>query len=410
MSDTTIVTNGSNGPRHVVNAPLTIAVTDAEQPGYLLSDIDSRLVKVRPMATPVDQISRHADPRKCSSMVVDYYSVDSLPAETTVFRAVTSVTDTTFSLTVADAGVLAETDTFIIEGVNSADNEPMVFYADKVESNTVTTRIISQVDSLDKVKIGVKARVIRMGRAAAELDVQTPQAQVLPRKSQNYCQIFKAQVEQSVLQRLSAKEAGMTLSDQEEMALMDMRLGIEKTYLFGSLARFDKGLAHGEVFLTRGVWSQAGRDFTYGPDGLTNETLIEMSRKAFTGNAGSSRKVLIGGSGLIESISKVPIVKALSGNQTTTRWGIDFHEIHTNFGTLYVVMSEVFDLCGHADDGIIIDPEYMQKYVHQPFRATPLDLRSSGQRNTEALVLSEASCLVLRYPESHMRITRTKSA
>ncbi len=410
MSDNTILSNGSNGPRHVVNAPLTIAVTDAEQPGYLLSDIDSRLVKVRPMATPVDQISRHADPRKCASMVVEYYSVDSLPAETTVFRAVSSVTDTTFTLTVADDGVLAETDTFIIDGVNAADNEPMVFYADKVESNTITTRIISKVDSLDKVKIGVKARVIRMGRAAAELDVQTPQAQVLPRKSQNYCQIFKAQVEQSVLQRLSAKETGMTLSDQEEMALMDMRLGIEKTYLFGSLARFDKGLAHGEVFLTRGVWSQAGRDFTYGTDGFTNETLIEMSRKAFTGNAGSSRKVLIGGSGLIESISKVPIVKALAGSQTTTRWGIDFHEIHTNFGTLYVVMSEVFDLCGHADDGIIIDPEYMQKYVHQPFRATPLDLRSSGQRNTEALVLSEASCLVLRYPESHMRITRTKQA
>lgn len=405
----TIVTNGSNGPRHVVNAPLTIAVTDAEQPGYLLSDIDSRLVKVRPMATPVDQISRHADPRKSTSMVVEYYSVDSLPAETTVSRAISSLTATVFSLSVSDAGVLAETDTFIIEGVDVSENVPMVFYVDEADGTNLTVRIVSEVDKLDTVKIASKARVIRMGRAAAELDVQTPQAQVLPRKSRNYCQIFRAQVEQSVLQRLSAKEAGMTLSDQEEMALMDMRLGIEKTYLFGSPARFDKGLAHGEVFMTRGVWSQAGRDFTYSEGGFTSETLIELSRMAFTGNAGSSRKVLVGGSGLIESISKVPVVKALTGTQTTTRWGIDFHEIHTNFGTLYVVMSEVFDLCGHADDGMIIDPENLHKYVHQPFRATPLDLRSSGQRNTEALVLSEASCLVLRYPDSHMRITKTKA-
>ena len=33
-----------------------------------------------------------------------------------------------------------------------------------------------------------------------------------------------------------------------------------------------------------------------------------------------------------------------------------------------------------------------------------LDLRRSGVRNTDAVVLTEASCLVLRYPQSHMRV------
>lgn len=55
---------------------------------------------------------------------------------------------------------------------------------------------------------------------------------------------------------------------------------------------------------------------------------------------------------------------------------------------------------------IIIDPEYIQKYVHIPFQTESLDLKSSGQRNTDALVLTEASCLVLRYPKAHMRIVR----
>jgi hypothetical protein len=31
-------------------------------------------------------------------------------------------------------------------------------------------------------------------------------------------------------------------------------------------------------------------------------------------------------------------------------------------------------------------------------------LRSSGQRNTEAVVLTEVSCLVLRYPDAHVRV------
>ena len=55
---------------------------------------------------------------------------------------------------------------------------------------------------------------------------------------------------------------------------------------------------------------------------------------------------------------------------------------------------------------MVIDPEYIQKYVHIPFSTEALDLKSSGLRNTDALVLTEASCLVLRYPKSHMRIIR----
>ena len=97
--------------------------------------------------------------------------------------------------------------------------------------------------------------------------------------------------------------------------------------------------------------------------------------------------------------------RVMLSNDVVTRWGLDFHEIHSKFGTLLVLMSEVFDICGHSDDGLIIDPEYITKYTHMPFSATTLDLRTSGQRNTDAVVMTEASCLVLRYPEAHTRIT-----
>ena len=53
---------------------------------------------------------------------------------------------------------------------------------------------------------------------------------------------------------------------------------------------------------------------------------------------------------------------------------------------------------------MVLDPEYIQKYSHIPFKAMPIDLRSSGQRNCEAIVLTEASCIVLRYPDAHLRI------
>ncbi|MDE6093173.1 MAG: hypothetical protein K2F61_00145, partial [Muribaculaceae bacterium] len=94
------------------------------------------------------------------------------------------------------------------------------------------------------------------------------------------------------------------------------------------------------------------------------------------------------------------------GQNNVTRWGLDFTEIRPKFGTLYVVMSEVFDQCGHGADGLVIDPEYITKYSHIPFSTERLNLRKSGQRNTDAVVITEASCLVLRYPSAHMRIVK----
>jgi hypothetical protein len=46
----------------------------------------------------------------------------------------------------------------------------------------------------------------------------------------------------------------------------------------------------------------------------------------------------------------------------------------------------------------------MTKYSHVPFHTEKLDLRRSGVRNTDAIVITEASCLVLRHPKTHMKI------
>lgn len=53
---------------------------------------------------------------------------------------------------------------------------------------------------------------------------------------------------------------------------------------------------------------------------------------------------------------------------------------------------------------MIIDPQYLTKYSHIPFKVEHLDLKKSGVRNTDALVATEASCLVLRHPKSHSRV------
>ena len=172
--------------------------------------------------------------------------------------------------------IFQPTTTIIVPSVKASSGGSLVLYvtANNGPAGVKVVAVNNTIGSGHGVPaLAAGTELVRMGRAAAELDVMTSQFESLPTKSDNFCQIFKAQVEQSVLHRLAAKEVGITLSDQEEMALMDMRLGIEKSFLFGAMARIDKGAQRGDVFLTQGIWPQAGQQFEYKRELFTQNTL-----------------------------------------------------------------------------------------------------------------------------------------
>ena len=403
----------------VLNGPLTTAVTNQNAPDLLKNELDNRVVKIRPMSTPIDQISRWGGTRKAGSMIVDFYSVDTKPIESTVDTLDNSNKsgENPIALLTVNNRIFQESETLLIPSVTAITDdgkrEALILYVTEVDGSTLKVISVNNYDFASHTNvvpnIAEGAAVIRMGKAATELDVQTPQFEALPVKSQNYCQIFKAQVEQSVFQKLADKEVGWTFTDQEEVAIIDMRLGMEKNFLFGSKMRLQEPGKMEDVLFTGGIWNQTNHEWNYTSGKFDNNALVEMSRNAFTGNAGSSRKVLIGGSKFIEALHKLEITRTISSGEVKTKWGIDFTEICTKFGTFYVVLSEIFDQCGHAEDAFVLDPEYLTKYSHVPFRTERLNLRSSGLRNTEAVVITEASCLVLRYPNSHMRIVAQKA-
>lgn len=416
MTASGVIIAGTAGGKHVADGPLTTSLTEEASPGLLRNEIDDRIVKIRPMSTPIDQISRWGGSRACGSMVVDYYSVDTKPTVSTVSVAYEGdgpSGDSPVELQVADPQIFEPSETILVPEVKGTDSEGnptgslVLYVVQRTASGTLFVLPVNCTDrngKRDMPDLAKGTKLIRMGRAAAELDVQTAQFEALPKKAQNYCQIFKAQVEQSTFQKITNKEVGWDFSDQEEVAIIDMRLGMEKNFLFGVKARLYDTEKRNEVLLTGGIWDQTDRQVTYTKGSISNEKLVELTREAFTQNAGSPRKLLIGGTMLIDAINRMDITRIATSSDRVTKWGIDFTEIGTKFGTLYVLASEVFDECGHAHDGMIIDPEYITKYCHVPFRTEKLDLRRSGVRNTDAIVITEASCLVLRYPQAHLRV------
>lgn len=413
---------GVAGGTHVADQPLTTTAAALAAPGLLVNHIDRRIVKVRPMSTPIDQLSRCAGSRRTDSMTVEFASVDTRPTEVTLAAAVGGTSTLgqnmpgvyTTSITIEDGQLdVSETLFAPVEG----KDEGVVFY---VLSKGSTARayevVVANPDDAPSGGMGGSGggkvipllakgtKLIRMGRAAAELDVQTAQFSALPARDSNNCQIFKMQVEQSTLMKMARKEPGWSFSDQEEAAIMDMRLGMEKSFLFGHRTKFFDAQKQQEVYLTGGIWNQTSNTVELTLPSLDSKALVKLCREAFVGRTGSKRKILIAGTDLMEALSNAEYTKVVSGGESFVKWGIEFREIRSNFGTLYVLHSEIFDQCGHSSDGFILDPDYLTKYVHVPFSCEKLDLRSSGQRNTDAVVLTEASCLVLRYPNTHMRV------
>ena len=416
---------GVAGGKHVVDGPLSTDVAREGSPELLLNEIDSQIVKIRPMATPVDQLSRCAGAKHTGSMTVDYYNVDTKPTSTTLKEDVPEpVNDsdpdniTKVKIKTENNEIFDVSDTILVQGVSGYEADgttlsinDLVLYVVKKDADTGEIQVMAvngkKVGSVPNCVPGIYSgtTLIRMGRAASELDVMSPQFEALPQIARYFCQIFKCQIEQSTLMKMANKEVPWNMSDQEEAAIYDMRLGMEKSFLFGVKQKLWDPIKKENILFTGGIWYQAGKDFNYNPDNFNQSEVVDMMREAFTGNAGSKRKILIGGSGLIGRLNKLEYSKVLTAGDNVVKWGIDFSEIRSKFGTLYVLLSEVFDEVGMPDNGMVIDPEYLQKYSHIPFSTEALNLKASGVRNVDALVLTEASCLVLRYPKAHMRIS-----
>ena len=415
---------GASGSKIVSGESLTTDISRKESPDLLMNEVDNVITKIRPLSTPIDQISRVARARKSQSMIVDYYSVDVKPSRTTVKTEYTepgSEEATTNAQRVkrvtANDEIFEVSETLLVPGLKGYEadgttvskSDLVLYVSSKDEDGSIYVYAINgkKIGTIENCVPSLSAgqAIIRMGRAATELDVQTGQFEALPVKEQNFCQIFKMQVEESTLQKIAKKNVPWRFSDSEEAAIFDMRLGMEKTFMFGVKRQIYDAKKKESVYLTGGIWWQAGKEYEYDASaGFTQNDLVDIMKEAFTGNGGTKRKMLVGGSDLIAAINKMEITKVINASETTAAFGMDFTQIVSKFGKLGVIFSEVFDDCGMSGYGFIVDPDLITKWSHIPFGKEQLDLKKAGIRNVDATVLTEASCLTLRYPAAHMRI------
>ena len=402
-------------------------------------DIDARIVKIRPMATPIDQISRYATAQHSDSFEVKYYSVGTRPIKCTTSSAVEAqAAGASISLPVDDVNMFTLDDTIRVVGVKAKynykgeaydpndENTPdlVLCVCGKNDSTSMpTVYAVNGNKDASGATIWVPAipsgtTLVRMGKACGELDVQTGRFNNIPTAEIQYCQNFMIQIEQSKFDEIAAKEVDWTFSDIEEDGIYDMRLAQENSYLFGDkhvIYHVSKnGMA---TWFTGGIWYMAGKDIEVGEWDATkqeavisDENLVDITKDLFVGTGiGNKRKILLCGSDMLAAFSKIKSDK-FRLKDTVEVWNLKFKSWDTDFGEVLTIHHELFDANGMSGCGFALDPEYLSKKTHVSWGRNILDLKKAGVRNTNAVVLQEVSCLYLRYAKAHARMRLATAA
>ena len=408
-------------------------------PNFYMADVDKRIVKIRPMATPIDQISRYAKASSCDSFEVKYYSVGTREIKCMTTEKVTAMSSgASTKLPVSDPNMFTLDDTIRVVGVKGVtnpetgkaydedDNVPdlvlCVCGKDTTTNMPTVYAVNGAMDSSSKQPIWVPeiakdTVLVRMGKACGELDVQTGRFNNIPMPETQYCQNFMLQVEQSTFNKIAKKEVNWSFSDIEEDGIYDMRLAMENTYLFGVKNKIKHVAKDGMMtWFTGGIWWMAGKDIEVGEWNaeencaeITDKNLVDITKDLFVGTGiGNKRKILFCGSEMLAAFSKIKSEK-FRLKDTVEVWNLKFKSWDTDFGEVLTIHHELFDINGMSDCGFAMDPEYLSKKTHVSWARNVLDLQKAGIRNTDAVVIQEVSCLYLRYVKAHARMRLAKA-
>jgi hypothetical protein len=403
----------------VAGEPVTTGLAASGSPGLLKNSISQKVVQMKPAATPLDTIIRNIDKAvKATAWEHEYFAVDSRPLTDTVHAAYTKAGDgnTSTNLAVHNVGMWNPDDAVMVDGVDGVDNMPLVGYiiSKNVGNGTILFQPLNGTtgsgttagEMIISATIPVDTLLTRLGPIKHELDAQTSPYAILPVKASNYNQIFMAQVEQSTFQAIHDKNVEWNFTDYEAQNIYDMRATMEYSFLFGVKAKTTNLSDNKERYSTGGITRYITKALEYGTGGtdrtIDNSTFVDWGKSIFTGNSGSDKRILFGANGLMANLSKVDTVqKQIEANKTEVVYGITFNTIETNFGTLLFKKHPLLDLCGWGDMGIVLDLNNIEKIVYKPMQTRTLDLKTSGVRNVDAVVIEETCGIITRYPDTH---------
>ena len=390
------------------NAPSTTRV----EADYIDDDLNKKIVLVRPQDTPIDTFTRTiANNMKSEAWEAGGWEIGTRETRDTV-KADVNASATT--ITVDNPDMWKPGDTFIVHGHSSSDDTgpkldgsslPVQCIIKSISSDTLTIQRVGTLSAAIPA-IAEDDFLVRLSPAVSELEASVEGFAIQPSDRKYYNQTHMCQVEESVIHALLKKKVAMDFSVYKEQTLWDFKRGMELCNLFGvgGLAKNAKGEL---VHLSTGLWWQMNQQSTVDfSASMTDQDWNALGRAIFEGNNGADRRLLFAGNGLLEQIANVKSYqKQLEAKNTEMVLGLRVFKIETPFGELLVKpMGSLFEGY-YSKCGMVIDPNFVKKYIMEPLTQTPLDLNKTGQRRVDnAVRIHETYSLFLENLPCHRKI------
>ena len=400
---------GANAPSTTVN-----------EAGYIEEDLNKQIVKVRPQDTPIDTFTREiANNEPCKSWEAGGWEIGTREVRDTMKATYTAGTSTANELQVDNPDMWKPGDTFIVHTYSSsADQGPML----DGSGNPVQCLIKSiSGDKLTVQRVGTLSATVptiaedyilqRLSPAVSELEASVEGFAVQPSDRKYYNQTHMTQVEESVIHSLLKKKVAMDFGVYKEQTIWDFKRGMELCNLFGvgGLSKNAKGEL---VHLSTGLWWQMNHQSTVaytddnGRHAMTDQEWNAIGKDIFEGNNGADRRLLFAGNELLEQLANAKSYsKQLEAKNTEIVLGLRVYKIETPFGELLVkpmgsLFQGYFSKCG-----MVIDPNFVKKFIMEPLQTTNLDLNKTGQRRVDnAVRIHETYSLFLENLPCHRKI------
>lgn len=419
---------------------------------YYQSEINKRICEMKLESCPIDQILRSASrSRHADSMIIKYYRIGQRPVTTTLDEAVEATSNGVGNvIKPANPKCFDNMDTILFpkikgykdDGVTEDPNHPLMVRV--VGRDTTGYPIVIAVNGLKGTdnrynlpNIAKGAVMLRLGRAAGERDVKTGSYYTMPEPSEQYCQRFIMQVEQSKIEQMLKTVVDWDFIKQERIAVDDMRGGIERSGLFGIKGRISWSDS-GEIYTTGGIFWEAGKDLELGHwqpkmtqdtdgklipvtrgTGDDKKTVYEyvISQKELTafitqviqdaGN-GSRTKLLFVDNLIYQALANIKTDnRTIFQNETNYRnWNLDFESFSTMGTKILIYRHDSFNYMKMDGMGFCLDPRYLEKWVFGDWDRTEYDLKDLFVRNSDAVVMTEYSGWTLEFPNAHARVSR----
>ena len=390
------------------NAPSTTVVKAA----YMDDDLDKKLVLVRPQDTQIDTFTRTiANNVKSEAWEAGGWEIGTREVWDSLDSAYSSGT----TITVKNPDMWKPGDTMLVHTIDGNGNDsgikldgssnPVALIVKSISSANLTVQRVGTL-SATIPEIADDSILQRLSQAVSELEASVEGFAIQPSDRKYYNQTHMTQVEESVIHSLLKKKVAMDFSVYKEQTLWDFKRGMELCNLFGvgGLSKNAKGeLVHHST----GLWWQMTQQTTVDYSAaMTDQDWNSIGRYIFEGNNGADRRLLFAGNGLLEQIANVKSYqKQIEAKNTEMVLGLRVFKIETPFGELLVKpMNSLFE--GYFSKcGMVIDPNFVKKYVMEPLTTTQLDLNKTGQRRVDnAIRIHETYSLFLENLPCHCKI------